>query len=129
MTLVLSSLPPVQLTCPLLLQISTFFKDLPAFKAMVGRIEAPALCIDQESDAPAGQAPPELLAGIMQDAQGFAVPLSYHQVHQDQPGAVNALILTFLRTKVCHTRVGALGGCVTAGAPALDERRGLSTQI
>ena len=66
------------------------------FVAMVKRVKAPALCIDQESDAPPGQSPPELLAAEMQNAQGFAVPVSYHQVHQDQPNEVSGLILGWI---------------------------------
>ena len=40
----------------------------------------------------------------MQDAQGFAVPTAYHQVHQDQPQVVNKLIMDFLHSKVCHIK-------------------------
>ena len=38
----------------------------------------------------------------VQDGEGFAVPMSKHQVHQDQPEAVNNLVLQFLQQKVCH---------------------------
>ena len=86
-------------------QIGTFLKDFDAFKAMVRKVEAPGLIINQESSAPAGQSSAELMAADMQDGQGCAVPVSYHQVMQDQPDAVNKLILDFLKTKVCHTRV------------------------
>ena len=41
--------------------------------------------------------------GAVQDAEGFAVPRAGHQVHQDQPEAVNQLIMRFLQTRVCHT--------------------------
>ena len=87
------------------MQIGDFFQDWEAFRTMVQRIEAPGLVIDSETTAPLGQSPAELMAADMQDGQGFAVPVSYHQVHQDQPEAVNELILSFLKTKVVHTRV------------------------
>ena len=38
-----------------------------------------------------------------QDGQGFSIPHSEHQVHQDQPEAVNRLLLDFLQQKVCKT--------------------------
>ena len=41
---------------------------------------------------------------VVQDGEGFAVPMSKHQVHQDQPEAVNHLILQFLQQKVCHRK-------------------------
>ena len=100
MTLVLSSLPPMQLTCPLLLQISTFFEALPALKAMVGRIEA--RCIDQEPDAPAGQS---CWPASCRMRRALPCPSATTRCTLGQPEAMNALILTFLRTKVCHTRV------------------------
>ena len=87
-----------------MLQIPWIHKDLPAFLEMIRKVEVPGLCIDQEADEPVGQSPPDLLAAAMQDAQGFAVPASNHQVHQDQPVAVNTLMLTFLRTELCHTK-------------------------
>ena len=84
-------------------QIGWFLKDFEAFKAMVRKIEAPGLIVNQASSAPPGQSSPELMAADMQDGQGFAVPVSFHQVMQDQPEAVTELILDFLRAKVCHT--------------------------
>ena len=39
---------------------------------------------------------------VVQDGEGFAVPMSKHQVHQDQPEAVNNLVMQFLQQKVCH---------------------------
>ena len=41
----------------------------------------------------------------VQDGEGHAVPMSRHQVHQDQPEAVNKLLLDYLQNKVCHVQV------------------------
>ena len=87
------------------LQIAQLVKDMEELKAMVRSISAPALIIDQESKAPPGKTGPELMAADMQDGEGHAIPESFHQVHQDQPDAVNDLLLKFLRAKVCHARV------------------------
>ena len=86
-------------------QIANLFKDMDEFKSLVRSVAAPGLILNQESDAPRGQSPPELMAADMQDGEGYAIPMSAHQVHQDQPEVVNALLLKFLRTKVCHVQV------------------------
>lgn len=87
------------------LQIGQLVKDMEELKSMVRSISAPALIIDQESKAPPGKTGPELLAADMQDGEGHAIPESFHQVHQDQPEAVNDLLIKFLRAKVCHAQV------------------------
>ena len=46
-----------------------------------------------------------LQQAVLQDGEGHAVPMSRHQVHQDQPEAVNTLLLNFLQNKVCHVQV------------------------
>ncbi len=86
-------------------QIGKVFIDLKTFTRMVKSIQAPALIIDQESKEPRGKSAPELMAASMQDAEGHAIPNSNHQVHQDQPEAVNDILLRFLKTKVCHVKV------------------------
>ncbi|KAK9827466.1 hypothetical protein WJX74_004109 [Apatococcus lobatus] len=85
--------------------IGKLVKDMEELKSLIRSISAPALIIDQESKAPPGKTGPELMAADMQDGEGHAIPMSFHQVHQDQPDAVNEYLLDFLRRKVCHVQV------------------------
>ena len=87
------------------MQIAELVKNIEELKSLVRSVSCPALIVDQESKAPPGKTGPELMAADMQDGEGHAIPVSYHQVHQDQPDAVNRLLLEFLRRKVCHVHV------------------------
>ena len=47
---------------------------------------------------------------VMQDATIRYIPEAMHQVHQDQPEAVNRLLLEFLQHKVCDGGQLAVAG-------------------
>lgn len=51
---------------------------------------------------PPAHAPVSDVAMLAQDGIGYSIPEAEHQVHQDQPEAVNRVILDFLQQKVCH---------------------------